>query len=241
MVKAVITLMCRLLSNPRRGKRPRPSTGLPFVLNVNRIQGWLSCCRGWKKIQDRLRLLWLIIGNCPSSPPVQRSLYALSLLQLICLIWMVKLMSLWGWRGAGWCLLGTIDGNHHTLWIQGHQIDSLDGHCCTSRCVHCGWECFCGEFVQFYVHPYCISSWIPAYSSSASPARQKCVLFTFEVAGQRTCSDLCCVHVDSVPSNQTIPGGTTAVVSAAAFKSDLNLNVLLIPTWWSKTQTSVCS
>lgn len=89
----------------------------------------------------------------------------------------------------------------------------------------------------FYVHPYCIASWIPTYSSSASPARQECVfshvcmLFAFEVTGQRTCSDLCCVHVDSVPSKQTILGVTTAAVSAAAFKSDLNLNVLLIPTW----------
>lgn len=50
--------------------------------------------------------------------------------------------------GHYWC-------NHHTLWIQGHQIDSLDGHCCMSRCVHCDWVCFCGAFVQFYVHPYC--------------------------------------------------------------------------------------
>lgn len=204
MVKAVITLMCRLLANPRRGKRPRPSTGLPFVLNVNRIQGWLSYCRGWKRIQDRLRLLWRIIGNCPSSPPVQRSLYALSLLQLICLIWMVKLMSWWGWRGAGWCLLGTIDGNHHTRWIQGHQRDSLDGHCCTSRCVHCDWECFCGEFVQFYVHSYCISSWIqhihPLPPQQGRNVYLATCVFAFEVIGQRTCLDLCCVHVDSPPT-----------------------------------------
>lgn len=69
-------------------------------------------------MQGSLWLLWLLIWNSPSSLSIQCSVYALSLLQLISLIWAVKLTCWWGWRGAEWSPLGTIDGSPshtHTL------------------------------------------------------------------------------------------------------------------------------
>lgn len=95
-------------------------------------------------------------------------------------------------------------------------------------------------FVQFIRCFMCIHiAYLPrwtACSSSASPARQECVFrhigafFAFEATGQRTCLDLCCVHVYSDTSNQIILGVSAGAASAAPFKSDFNLNVLLIPT-----------
>lgn len=135
MVKAVITLMCRLLSNLRRGKRPRPSTGLPLVLNVNRMQGWF---RYWAAVLQRMK-------EDPGQVTVAvADNWELSLLRSCpVFIWcsvftaanlfnlgdeadeVMRIERCWMkppghyWRQPS-----------HTLLMQGHQIDSLDACSC---------------------------------------------------------------------------------------------------------------
>ena len=88
-----------------------------------------------------LGLLWLLLP--PFLLSFLCSVYAQSLLQLISLICALRLTCWWGWRGAGWSPLGTIDGSPSHTPLMGGQIDSWDAHSGTSRCYHCVFVSVC--------------------------------------------------------------------------------------------------
>lgn len=127
-------------------------------------------------VSGSLGLLWLLLP--PFLLSFLCSVYAQSLLQLISLICALRLTCWWGWRGAGWSPLGTIDGSPSHTPLMGGQIDSWDAHSGTSRCYHCVFVSVCILCVHWLIclHAYliclCMESPLPPLLASVPLASQ---------------------------------------------------------------------
>lgn len=159
MVKAIITLMCRLQSNLRWGNRPHVSIDLPFVLSVNRMQSWLRywavILQGMKEDPGQVPVAVADNWEVPllSSHPLFSLCSVFTAANLFNLgseadefmrmerCWMKPPGHYW-WQPS------------HTLLMQGHQIDSPDAHSCTSRCCHCDcvsvWSLYAGLYLPVW-------------------------------------------------------------------------------------------